>query len=77
MQVLERVCTKDDASSSLSWIHTKCLYRLSDDSRKVLKGVTDQMCRASEQPNGVSAFPRPPVLSQPHDTPQEQETVEK
>eukprot|EP00892_Ulva_mutabilis_P011078 jgi/Ulvmu1/8342/UM042_0048.1 len=67
--VLERVCTKDDASSSLSWIHTKCLYRLSDESRKLLKGVTDEMCRTSEQPNGVSAFPRPPVLSQPHDVP--------
>lgn len=52
--VLERVCSKDQAAGSLSWIHTKSLYRLSDESRKLLKGVTEEMCRTSDKPNGIS-----------------------
>lgn len=56
MQVLERVCSKDMAATSLSWIHTKSLYRLSDESRALLKGVTEDMCRTSDKPNGVSLY---------------------
>lgn len=54
MQVLERVCSKDMAASSLSWIHTKSLYKLSPDSQALLKGVTKEMCCTSEWPNGMS-----------------------
>jgi hypothetical protein len=62
IQVLERICPDDMAKGNLSWIHTKCLYRFSDDSRKILKGVTDDMCRMTERGQGVSSYPRPAPL---------------
>jgi hypothetical protein len=60
VQVLERVCTKEAAASGVSWIHTKCLYRLSDESRTFLKGLTDAMCSWSlGHPQSISAYPQP------------------
>jgi hypothetical protein len=56
--VLERVCTKDMATWGAPWIHTKCLYRLSDDTRKLLKGVSETMCSTSATPSGISPYPR-------------------
>ena len=58
-QVLERICDREMAAGGLSWIHTKCLYRLSKESRELLKGVTDEMSQTSETPSGVSAYPGP------------------
>ena len=57
VQVLERVCEKDMAEGGFSWIHTKSLYRLTEESCALLKGVTPAMCSTSEQPNGISASP--------------------
>lgn len=44
---LERNVVDDERSTagSSAWVHTKALYTLSDDSRKLLKGVNDDMCR--------------------------------
>jgi hypothetical protein len=56
VQVLDRVCDKENAAGGLSWIHTKCLYRLSDESRSLLKGVSEKMCGTSDKPQGVSGF---------------------
>ena len=58
MQILDRVCDRELAAGGLSWIHTKALYRLSPESRQLLKGVTASMCSTSDKPHGVSAFPQ-------------------
>lgn len=52
--ILERNMV-DDASSGggSAWLHTKALYTLSEDSKKLLRGVTDDMCRNSLLPNGI------------------------
>lgn len=41
-----------------SWVHTKSLYRLSSDSRAVLKGCSPDMCSASifQPPGGLQHF---------------------
>jgi broad specificity phosphatase PhoE len=55
--VLERILP-DDASlrsgGPASWIHTKALYKLSDESMKVLQGCTVDMCTTSWAPRGLS-----------------------
>ena len=58
-QVLERTCGEETAAAGVSWIHTKCLYQLSDESRQLLKGVTDGMCKTSKS-LGSSRPPEPP-----------------
>lgn len=55
--VLERIL-QDDASlrsgGPASWIHTKALYKLSDESMNVLQGCTVDMCTTSWVPRGLS-----------------------
>ena len=49
--ILERT---DYPSADATWVHTKAMYRLSDDSRRVLRGVTQDMCGTSPLPPGAS-----------------------
>jgi hypothetical protein len=53
--VLERIPSDDDASGPLAWVHTKALYRLSEESRQVLKGCTTEMCSTSSMPAALLA----------------------
>ena len=57
VQVLERITSDDMAKGNLSWIHTKCLYRLSDESQEILKGASKDMCRMTENAR-LSTYPR-------------------
>ena len=54
--VLERILPNESlrAGGPASWIHTKALYKLSDDSMKVLQGCTPDMCTTSWLPRGLS-----------------------
>ena len=54
--VLERVVPDESLrpGGQSAWIHTKALYRLSDDSMKVLQGCTPEMCTTSWLPRGLS-----------------------
>ena len=47
--ILERVPQETEARSGgpVSWIHTKALYRLTEDSKNIIKGCTDEMCTTS------------------------------
>lgn len=44
--VLERVPTEAEArpGGSVAWVHTKALYRLTDESMRILRGCTADMC---------------------------------
>lgn len=66
LQVLERICAEDMAQGNLSWIHTKCLYRLSDESQKILKGASKEMCRMTESAR-LSTYPRSTPVKPPSD----------
>ena len=55
--VLERILPDDASMRSggpTSWIHTKALYKLSDESMNVLQGCTVDMCTTSWVPRGLS-----------------------
>lgn len=54
--VLERILPDESlrAGGPAAWIHTKALYKLSDDSMKVLQGCTPDMCTTSWVPRGLS-----------------------
>lgn len=54
--VLERILPDESlrAGGPAAWIHTKALYKLSDDSMKVLQGCTPDMCTTSWLPRGLS-----------------------
>lgn len=54
--VLERVPNDWEARQGgpCAWIHTKALYRLSDSSREVIKGCTEDMCQTSWKPRGIN-----------------------
>jgi broad specificity phosphatase PhoE len=56
--VLERVSdeTSSRANGPATWIHTKALYRLNEDSMALLEGCTPDMCETSWMPRGI-----PPV----------------
>jgi broad specificity phosphatase PhoE len=56
--VLERVSddTSSRANGPATWIHTKALYRLSEESMDLLQGCTPDMCETSWMPRGI-----PPV----------------
>jgi broad specificity phosphatase PhoE len=65
--VLERIVPDESLRSGgpATWIHTKSLYKLSDDSMKVLQGCTPDMCTTSWVPRGLSSssdskIPSPP-----------------
>ena len=47
--ILERVPQETEARSGgpVSWIHTKALYRLTEESKNIIKGCTDEMCSTS------------------------------
>ena len=50
--VLERVpeAEQGQPDGPLSWIHTKALYRLTDYSRPMLRGCSDEMCSTASDP---------------------------
>ena len=54
--VLERILPDASLRSGgpASWIHTKALYKLSDESMSVLQGCTVDMCTTSWVPRGLS-----------------------
>ena len=54
--VLERILPDASTRSGgpASWIHTKALYKLSDESMSVLQGCTVDMCTTSWVPRGLS-----------------------
>jgi broad specificity phosphatase PhoE len=65
--VLERV--SDDTASRTNgpatWIHTKALYRLSEESMELLEGCTPEMCETSSIPRGLmlsEEMHRPPEV---------------
>lgn len=47
---------EDDArpGGPAAWTHTKALYRLSESSQELLKGVTPEMCQTSWAPRGIN-----------------------
>ena len=51
---MERITEERDAlpDSEASWVHTKALYRLTDESRDIIKGCTSEMCMTSCLPTG-------------------------
>ncbi|KAK9835626.1 hypothetical protein WJX74_004542 [Apatococcus lobatus] len=53
--VLERQPHGDEgrAGGPVAWIHTKALYRLTEDSKEIIKGCTDEMCSTSVMPAGT------------------------
>ena len=53
--VLERI-PSDEASrpgGGCTWIHTKALYRLTRESKQIMKGCSDEMCSTSAMLTGV------------------------
>ncbi|KAK9805474.1 hypothetical protein WJX72_000323 [[Myrmecia] bisecta] len=52
--ILERVPADSEARAGgpVSWIHTKALYRLTEESKNIIKGCTDEMCSTSCLPGG-------------------------
>lgn len=56
---MERVTDEKDAlpDSEASWVHTKALYRLTDESRDIIKGCTSEMCMTSCLPTGSMLLP--------------------
>ncbi|KAL4428501.1 hypothetical protein ABPG75_002590 [Micractinium tetrahymenae] len=54
--MLERVPSDWEARQGgpCAWIHTKALYRLSDGSREIIKGCTEEMCQTSWMPRGIN-----------------------
>jgi broad specificity phosphatase PhoE len=59
--VLERVSdeTSSRPNGPATWIHTKALYRLNEESMALLEGCTPDMCETSWMPRGF-----PPIESQ-------------
>eukprot|EP00195_Chlamydomonas_chlamydogama_P012286 CAMPEP_0202901526 /NCGR_PEP_ID=MMETSP1392-20130828/14302_1 /ASSEMBLY_ACC=CAM_ASM_000868 /TAXON_ID=225041 /ORGANISM="Chlamydomonas chlamydogama, Strain SAG 11-48b" /LENGTH=410 /DNA_ID=CAMNT_0049588099 /DNA_START=245 /DNA_END=1477 /DNA_ORIENTATION=- len=55
--ILERVPNDTDAQpgGAVSWMHTKSLYRLSDESMEVLRGCTEEMCTTSHAPRFLTS----------------------
>lgn len=51
--ILERI-PPDGSAGPVSWMHTKALYRLTDESKARLKGCTDGMCSTSHMPRPSS-----------------------
>lgn len=53
--VLERI-PSDEASKpggGCTWIHTKALYRLTQESKLIMRGCSDEMCSTSAMLTGV------------------------
>ena len=50
--ILERVPGEEQGvpDGEVSWMHTKALYRLTDDTKPILRGCTDEMCSATVDP---------------------------
>lgn len=53
--VLERIPNGEAAKPGgpSSWIHTKALYRLTPESKEIVKGCSDEMCSTSALLSGV------------------------
>ena len=64
--VLERVSdeTSSRPNGPATWIHTKALYRLSEESMALLEGCTPDMCETSWMPRGFPSVEshRPPEV---------------
>ena len=56
---MERVSGENGAlpDGEDSWVHTKALYRLTDESRDIIKGCTSEMCMTSCLPTGAMLLP--------------------
>ena len=53
--VLERQPHGEEArpGGPVAWIHTKALYKLTAQSKEIIKGCTDEMCSTSVIPVGT------------------------
>lgn len=53
--ILERIPETTEARTGgpVAWIHTKALYRLTEESKQVIQGCTDEMCSTSHAPSGA------------------------
>ncbi|KAL3151110.1 hypothetical protein ABBQ38_012977 [Trebouxia sp. C0009 RCD-2024] len=53
--ILERIpeITAARTGGPVAWIHTKALYRLTEESKQVIQGCTDEMCSTSHAPSGA------------------------
>ena len=53
--ILERIpdLPASRAGGPVAWIHTKALYRLTQDSRDIIQGCTDEMCSTSHSPHDL------------------------
>eukprot|EP01023_Acetabularia_acetabulum_P068482 TRINITY_DN9721_c1_g1_i1.p1 TRINITY_DN9721_c1_g1~~TRINITY_DN9721_c1_g1_i1.p1 ORF type:complete len:443 (-),score=52.55 TRINITY_DN9721_c1_g1_i1:1693-3021(-) len=53
--IMERAVPEWDAEphSQISWVHTKTLYKLTEESQMVIRGCTDDMCQDSNLPFGL------------------------
>ncbi len=53
--VLERIPSNEasKAGGSSTWVHTKALYRLTQESQAIMKGCSDEMCSTSAMLTGV------------------------
>ena len=54
--VLERVPDEEASrpNGPVTWIHTKSLYRLNEESMEFLQGCTPDMCQTSWMPRGIA-----------------------
>ncbi len=59
--VLERVPNEQEArpGGTVAWMHTKTLYRLTEESLSILRGCTTEMSRTSIMPRGSESVTRP------------------
>ena len=56
--ILERIpdVPASRAGGPVAWIHTKALYRLTQESRDIIQGCTDEMCSTSHSSQGLDAL---------------------
>ena len=53
--VLERIPSAEASKpgGGCTWVHTKALYRLTQESQAIMKGCSDEMCSTSAMLTGV------------------------
>ena len=55
--VLERLPSKiaggNNGSGAASWVHTKALFKLTPESKDIIRGCTDEMCSTSALLSGM------------------------
>ena len=57
--ILERIPETTEARTGgpVAWIHTKALYRLTEESKQFIQGCTDEMCSTSHGPSSAHEIP--------------------